>query len=335
MQFIADAPLTHVNTLRLPARAQWCASATTIEDVGEALAFVRERALPLVVLGGGSNVVLTERVSGCVLLMRTHGEELIEQDGNEVRVRVAAGTCWHDFVLACHARGWYGLENLALIPGTVGAAPVQNIGAYGVELAGLIEEVGVIDRASGRRHVLSRADCRFRYRHSIFKDELVDCVVITDVVLRLSCRPVVCTEHAALRAVLGDGLDVCPARVLAAVMTLRRERLPDPAVLPNVGSFFHNPLIDRGRFERLQALYPEIVHWPEGERIKLAAAWLVEQAGGKNMRVGAARVHERQALVLVNEGGATAAEVLELARRVAAAVRARFDVELQIEPAIY
>lgn len=335
MQFIADAPLTHCNTLRLPARAQWCATANTIDDVGEALAFVRDRALPLVILGGGSNVVLAERVPGCVLLMRTQGEELIGQDGSEVCIRVAAGTCWHDLVLACHARGWYGLENLALIPGTVGAAPVQNIGAYGVELAGLIEEVGVIDRVSGQRHALSRADCRFRYRHSVFKDELANRVVITDVMLRLSRRPVVCTEHAALRAALGDGLDVSPAQVLEAVMKLRRERLPDPAVLPNVGSFFHNPLIDRQRFERLQALFPEMVHWPEGERIKLAAAWLVEQAGGKNMRVGAARVHERQALVLLNEGGATAADVLELARRIAAAVRARFDIELQVEPAIY
>ena len=335
MRITADAPLVHCNTLRLPARAEWCASVGTPAELAEALAFARSRALPVCVLGGGSNVVLRERIPGCVLLMRMQGEDVLEHGGAVVRLRVAAGTCWHDFVLACHARGWYGLENLALIPGTVGAAPVQNIGAYGVELAAFVEEVGAVDRATGERCTFTRADCRFAYRHSIFKGELAERTVITDVTFRLPLDAAVQADYPALRAALDGAADPTPAEVLRAVLAIRRQRLPDPQRLPNVGSFFHNPVLERARFESLRTRHPDVVHWADGERVKLAAAWLVEQAGGKAMREGAARVHERQALVLVNDGDATATEVLELARRIAAAVAARFGVELRIEPAIY
>ncbi len=335
MRITADAPLAHCNTLRLPARAEWCASVGTPAELAEALAFARERALPVRVLGGGSNVVLRERIAGCVLLMRMQGEEILGRSDAAVRVRVAAGVRWHDFVLACHVRGWYGLENLALIPGTVGAAPVQNIGAYGVELAAFVEEVGAVDRATGERCAFARADCRFAYRHSIFKGELAERTVITDVTFRLPLDAAVQSGYPALRAALGGATDPTPAQVLRAVLAVRRERLPDPQQLPNVGSFFHNPVLERARFEALRARHPDVVHWTDGERVKLAAAWLVEQVGGKAMREGGARVHERQALVLVNDGGATADEVLELARRIVAAVDARFGVVLRIEPAIY
>lgn len=335
MQFIADASLAHCNTLRLPARAQWCASVTTHEELAEALAFARARDLPVRVLGAGSNVVLHERIAGCVLLMRMGGEQVLDEGAEAVRVRVAAGTSWHEFVLACHVRGWHGLENLALIPGTVGAAPVQNIGAYGVELAAFVEEVTASDRVNGERRVFSRSDCRFGYRCSIFKEALAEQLVITDVTLRLPRHAAVQADYPALRAALDPGMAPSPAAVLQAVLAIRRARLPDPGVLPNVGSFFHNPVIDRACFESLRANHPDVVCWADGDRVKLAAAWLVEQAGGKHLREGPARVHERQALVLVNAGGATAAQVLALARRIADAVHVRFGVELRIEPAIY
>jgi len=335
MRIEADVPLGHCNTLRLPARAEWCATVDSHDALGEALAFARARRLAIRVLGGGSNVVLRERIDGCVLRMRLAGQEVLEDTAEHVRVRVAAGVEWHGFVLDCHRRGWHGLENLALIPGTVGAAPIQNIGAYGVEAREFVETVDAVDRASGEALRLSRDDCRFGYRHSVFKDELAERVVITGVTLRLprACRPR--CDYPALRAALQAVADPSPGDVLEAVMRIRRERLPDPALLPNVGSFFKNPVVDRARFERLRAAHPGVVHWEAGDAVKLAAAWLVEQAGGKGLREGAVRVHERQALVLVNEGGATAAQVLRLAARIAAAVRARFGIDLEIEPAVY
>ncbi len=336
MQFIADASLAHCNTLRLRARAQWCASVDTDEELAEALAFARARGLPVRVLGAGSNVVLHERIAGCVLLMRMRGEKVLEQGGEVVRVRVAAGTPWHEFVLASHARGWHGLENLALIPGTVGAGPVQNIGAYGVELAAFVEEVTAMSRVDGERRVLSRSDCRFGYRRSVFKDALAEQLVITEVTLRLPRHGAVQADYPVLRAALDPDVEPSAAAVLRAVLAIRQARLPDPDVLPNVGSFFHNPVIDRACFESLRARHPDVVHWPDGDRVKLAAAWLVEQVGGKRMREGAVRVHERQALVLVNDGEATTAvQVLALAQRIAGAVHARFGVELRIEPAVY
>ncbi len=331
----ADVPLVRCNTLRLPARAEWCATVGSRDELREALEFARARQLALCVLGGGSNVVLRERIGGCVLRMRLQGEEVLEEAAGHVRVRVAAGVEWHGFVLACHRRGWHGLENLALIPGTVGAAPIQNIGAYGVELQEFVEAVGAVDRASGEALRLSRAECRFGYRHSIFKGELAERVVITDVTLRLPRARATRSDYPALRAALETVAEPSPADVLAAVIRIRRERLPDPARLPNVGSFFKNPVIGRARFAQLRAEHPGVVHWAAGDAVKLAAAWLVEQAGGKSLREGAARVHERQALVLVNEGGATAAQILGLAERIAAAVRERFGIDLEIEPAVY
>ena len=334
MQFIADAPLIDCNTLRLSARAEWCAHVTTDSELMEAIAFARDRRLVVRVLGGGSNVVLRDRIPGCVLLMRTHGE-LLEHGTEAIRVRVAAGTRWHDFVIACHARGWHGLENLALIPGTVGAAPVQNIGAYGVELATFVEQVAAIERTSGTRHVLSRSDCRFGYRTSIFKKELAEQLVITEVTLRLPRHNVVHADYPALREALGDDPQPSPSALLETVCAIRRARLPDPCGQPNVGSFFHNPVIGHAHFERLHAEHPGVVHWPDKDGVKLAAAWLVEQVGGKSMREGPVCVHQRQALVLVNDGGATAEQVMALARRIRDAVQARFGVALQVEPTIY
>jgi UDP-N-acetylmuramate dehydrogenase len=335
MRMEADVPLAHCNTLRLPARAEWSAMVGTGDELRETLDFVRNRRLALCVLGGGSNVVLRERIGGCVLRMQLQGEELLEEAAGHVRVRVAAGVQWHGFVLACHRRGWHGLENLALIPGTVGAAPIQNIGAYGVEVQEFVEAVGAVDRESGATLRLSHAECRFAYRHSIFKGELAGRVVITDVTLRLPRARAPRSDYPVLRAALETVADPSPADVLEAVIRIRRERLPDPALLPNVGSFFKNPVIDRARFEQLRAGHPDVVHWAVGDAVKLAAAWLVEQAGGKGMREGAARVHERQALVLVNEGGATAAQILGLAARIVTAVRERFGIDLEIEPAVY
>jgi len=335
MQILRDAPLAAYNTLGLPARAEHFCVVDTHEGIAQALDYARAQRLDLLVLGGGSNVVLRDRCAGLVLRMQLQGEEVLAQDEVAVRVRVAAGTDWHAFVMACHRRGWYGLENLALIPGTVGAAPIQNIGAYGVELDRYVEEVSGVWRASGEPLRLSNAQCRFAYRHSVFKAELAEQVLLTAVTFRLPRAAAPVTDYPVLRAALADAVAPGPGDVLDAVMRIRRQRLPDPQLLPNAGSFFKNPVIDREQFEQLRQREPHIVHWPVAAGVKIAAAWLVDQAGGKLMAEGDARVHQQQALVLVNAGNASATQLLRLAARIIAAVEQRFGIALEIEPAIY
>lgn len=330
-----EVSLRELNSFGLPAMAHSLVRVKSEGDVRRLLADPAYGTAPKLVLGGGSNLVFSRDPQAVVLRVEVAGRRLVAERPDAWIVEAGAGENWHEFVAWTLAQGWPGLENLALIPGTVGAAPVQNIGAYGVELAAFVEEVGAVDRATGERCTFTRADCRFAYRHSIFKGELAERTVITDVTFRLPLDAAVQADYPALRAALDGAADPTPAEVLRAVLAIRRQRLPDPQRLPNVGSFFHNPVLERARFESLRTRHPDVVHWADGERVKLAAAWLVEQAGGKAMREGAARVHERQALVLVNDGDATATEVLELARRIAAAVAARFGVELRIEPAIY
>lgn len=334
MHWLEDYPLDALNTLRLPARARHFCRLEAVEEIGEAIAFARARSLPLRVLGGGSNVVLRDRIEACVLQMALAGVDLLEEDAQLARVRVAAGTDWHGFVQESHRRGWHGLENLALIPGTVGAAPMQNIGAYGVEAGEFIESVSLIEIATGAARELDAAECRFGYRDSIFKQSLAGSVLITAVTFRLPRQHEPRIAYPALRAELAGTANPTSADVLDAVIRIRRQRLPDPAQLPNAGSFFKNPLLPRAEFESLRERFPGIVGWPAGEHIKLAAAWLVENAGWKGRRLGDAGVHAQHALVLVNHGHAGAAELLELAAQICASVRERFGVGLEIEPVV-
>lgn len=321
------------NTLRLPCSAAYCCDIEYIDAMTPAFDFARQRQLPLLVLGGGSNLVLPRHYPGLVLRMRLRGRELLEDNAAGVVLRIAAGEDWHQLVLHCHAAGWFGLENLALIPGTVGAAPIQNIGAYGVELARFVREVRAVDPASGATVILEREDCGFGYRDSVFKRTRA--LVITDLILALPRGRPPCLEYAALATELATRAVPSHADVLQAVMRIRRRRLPDPRDLPNAGSFFKNPTIAADAFARLQAHAPEVVHWrlPDG-RVKLAAAWLVEQVGWKGRRLGAVGVHREQALVLVNHGAGSAEELLALATRIAGDVYQRFGVALETEPTV-
>ena len=330
-----EASLQDGNTLRLPCIARWSARARSDADIDEAIAFSRSRAVPLLVLGGGSNVVLPERFPGLLLQMQSRGIDVLEETAEGTLLRVAAGEPWHEFVLHCHARGWHGLENLALIPGTVGAAPIQNIGAYGVELAPFLREIEAVELDSGRPRIFPAADCGFGYRDSIFRGGKRARVLIRRVLFFLPRgRPPEIRYAALAEALRGEGSPT-PEAVLRAVIAIRRRRLPDPAVLPNAGSFFKNPVIEARSFRQLQAAHPGLVHWRQSDgRVKLAAAWLVEACGFKGYREEGAGVHEAQALVLVNHGGATAASLLALAGRIREAVLARFGVALEIEPVL-
>ncbi|WP_461481539.1 UDP-N-acetylmuramate dehydrogenase [Porticoccus sp.] len=333
----AAVSLQSFNTLALPARAEYLCRAETDEQLTEALCWARDRGLRVTVLGGGSNVVLADDIPGLVIAMAIPGIALGDREGEQLAVRVGAGENWHQLVLHSLARGWYGLENLSLIPGLAGAAPIQNIGAYGVELSERFLSLDAIHIRSGERLTMSAGECRFGYRDSYFKNAGRDQFVITAVTLALSVRPQLRLNYPALQQALAqrDPAELTPALVSEVVCDIRRSKLPDPAVIPNAGSFFKNPVISAAKAADLQAHFPGLVSYPQADgAVKLAAGWLVEQAGWKGVTRNAVGVHQQQALVLVNRGG-SGAELLALADEIGQSVGDKFGVALELEPRVY
>lgn len=330
------------NTLALKAIADYAIEVTDAAQLPSLFAFATARGLPWWVLGGGSNVILPARLQGIVMLMRTRGIALLNGNAREndrhVDISVAAGENWDDVVAHCVTNGWYGLENLSLIPGSCGAAPVQNIGAYGVEVAQFVTAVDYFDVRTQRFAALDNAGCEFSYRDSIFKHGLRGHVIISAIRLRLHKVPNVNLDYPALRSQFPAGASPTPAQVRAAVIAVRRSKLPDPAQLPNVGSFFKNPVIPQARFLQLQQRDSRLVHFPhadghtDGAAVKLAAGYLIEQCGWKGRTDGPVRVHDQQALVLINRGGATVQDMLHTAAAIRADVQARYGILLEIEP---
>ena len=336
-ELIADFPLLSCNTFGFDVQARYACLLESSDDIALALAEPRTAGLPRLILGGGSNVVLTSPFDGVVWLMRMRGRRLVREDGDAYYVEAAAGENWHDFVAWTVQQGWPGLENLALIPGTVGAAPIQNIGAYGLELADRFAELSAIDLATGARVEFDAAACRFGYRDSYFKKEGRACYAIVAVTVRLPKRWQACVDYADVRRELGERGIAAPVAqdIFDAVVAIRRAKLPDPAEIGNAGSFFKNPVVSAEFAAALAAREPQLVSYvqPDG-RVKLAAGWLIDQCGWKGRALGAAGVHPRQALVLVNRGGASGADVLALAQAIRDSVRSRFGVELEAEPVV-
>jgi len=336
--FLEHADLTPLNTLALPARARRLA---TIRSADEALALATDparRSERRFILGGGSNLVLGGDFDGLMLHVAIPGRRLVGEDADAWIVQGGAGENWHDFVQWTLAQGWPGLENLSLIPGTVGAAPIQNIGAYGLEVAERFHALTAIDLVTGTPRTFAATDCRFGYRDSVFKQEgwhRDGRWLIVDVTFRLPKRWQPVTRYADVANELAArGLASPTARDVAdAVIAIRRRKLPDPAEIPNAGSFFQNPVVDAATAAQLKARYSNLPQYPQADgRVKLAAGWLIEQAGWKGKNLGPAGMYERQALVLVNRGGATGADVRALAKAVQADVAARFGVGLEPEP---
>jgi UDP-N-acetylmuramate dehydrogenase len=332
------ADLTALNTLALPAHARRLA---TIRSADEALALAADPALRgerRFILGGGSNLVLGGDFDGLMLRVAIPGRRLVGEDAEAWVVQAGAGENWHDFVQWTLAQGWPGLENLSLIPGTVGAAPIQNIGAYGLEVAERFHALTAIDLVTGTTRTFAAADCRFGYRDSVFKQEgwhRDGRWLITDVSFRLPKRWQLVTRYADVANELAARKIESPtARDVAdAVIAIRRRKLPDPAQLPNAGSFFQNPVVDAATAAQLKTTCPNLPQYPQADgRVKLAAGWLIEQAGWKGRNLGPAGMYEQQALVLVNRGGASGADVRKLAAAVQADVAARFGVNLEPEP---
>lgn len=350
-----DLPLQHnfslrsLNTFGIDARAQCYLRAESVAHVRAALADPALAALPRLVLGGGSNIVLRGDFPGLVLHMALRGRDVVagddadgdgDQHGHDGEamhyVRAAAGESWHGFVEWTIAQGFGGLENLALIPGTVGAAPIQNIGAYGVELTDYFHCLSALDPVSGAVVHMDKAACRFGYRDSAFKHGGARGLVILDVTFALPKRWQPRLQYAELaQALPAGGAAPTPRQIADGVIAIRRRKLPDPQVIGNAGSFFKNPIVSRAQCQALLARHPALVHHaqPDGSE-KLAAGWLIDQCGWKGRRLGPAGVYERQALVLVNHGGASGGEVMQLAAAIQADVAARYGVHLEPEPVL-
>lgn len=329
MPLQTDIDLAPLHTLGLRARAAQLARL----DTPAALAGLLPHATaPLHILGSGSNLVPGETVPGTVLKVELMGRQLLGEDEYAWYVAAAAGENWHDFVQWTLDQGWPGLENLSLIPGTVGAAPIQNIGAYGVELKDRFHALTALSLEDGSPCVFTAEQCAFGYRDSVFKGTQAGRWLITDVLFRLSKQWQPMLDYGDLRARL-DGQEITPRAVADAIIATRRAKLPDPADIGNAGSFFHNPIVDAAQADALKAAHPALPCYPQPDgRVKLAAGWLIEQSGWKGRRQGPVGMYEKQALVLVNHGGATAGDVRALMQAVQADVQARFNVVLHPEP---
>lgn len=337
LQLREQVSLKAFNSFGVEVRARLLVQAHTDQQVREALALGEQRQLPLLVIGGGSNLLLTRDVEALVLHMASRGRRILADDGARVLVEAEAGELWHPFVQWTLQQGLGGLENLSLIPGTVGAAPMQNIGAYGVELKDHFVGLTALDRRSGELREFSRDDCAFAYRDSLFKHEAGRWLILR-VRFALSRIAAVRLDYGPLRQRLSEqGIEQpTPMQVSQAICAIRREKLPDPAELGNAGSFFKNPQVPAELAERLRGEYPDLVAYPQADgRVKLAAGWLIERAGWKGFRQGNVGVHRLQALVLVNYGNASGQQVLDLARQIQADVARRFAVELEMEPNVY
>jgi len=325
------------NSFGVDVRAQLFAEARSDADVRQALAYVGEHGLPLLVIGAGSNLLLTADIPALVLRMATRGIRQLSDDGTRVVIEAEAGEAWHPFVQWTLAQGLSGLENLSLIPGTVGAAPMQNIGAYGVEIKDVFAGLTALDRQTGELRDFTLAECNFAYRDSLFKREVGRWVILR-VRFALDRVEHLHLEYGPVRQRLTEqGIEQPSASdVSQAICSIRSEKLPDPAVLGNAGSFFKNPVVGAQLAAQIRLAHPGLVGYPQADgQVKLAAGWLIEQAGWKGFREGDAGVHRLQSLVLVNYGGATGLELLELAQRIQKDILERFNVELEMEPNRY
>jgi UDP-N-acetylmuramate dehydrogenase len=336
MEILKNHSLKKYNTFAVEAKAAQYVVAQDVMALSQWLAST-PKPRKVLVLGGGSNLLFTRNFNGLVIRNAIDGIHVVRDDDRYIWVKAGGGVRWHHLVDSCIRAGFSGLENLSLIPGTVGAAPVQNIGAYGVELCEVMEALEAYHLKTGTRRYFRNSDCQFSYRNSIFKHELKGQYIITNVVFRLSKKPEFNISYGALRDVIGSMHvdDLTPRIVSDAVIRIRSAKLPDPEKLGNAGSFFKNPVIDQKDFEGLKIRFPDLTGYPvETGKIKISAGWLIEQCGWKGKSMGMAGVYEHQALVLVNRGTQDGREISRLAGKVRQSVQDRFGIVLDPEVTI-
>ena len=334
MEIISNFSLKALNTFGIESFAKLFVKVNSIEQINELLDRNEFKNNHHLILGGGSNLLLTKNVDGLVIKNELLCIELINENESSVFVKCAAGVVWHEFVMWCIDKNFGGIENLALIPGCTGASPMQNIGAYGVEIKDAFYELEAIELATGNLKKFTKSDCEFGYRESVFKRQFKNQFIITSVTFQLSKQSNFHIEYGAIKQEL-DLMNVSELNIKAiaqAVINIRSSKLPNPKEIGNAGSFFKNPEVSEIEFQRLKIEFPNIVAYPlENKNYKLAAGWLIEQSGLKGYRAGDAGVHKLQALVLVNYGSATGNQIFDLSSQVLQTVKQKFGVDLERE----
>lgn len=334
MHFEENFSLKSLNTFGLTARARYFAEAGNTEELKAILTDPKSAGVTKMILGGGSNILFTRDFDGLIIHNNIGGISKLSEDTDSVLLQAGGGVIWHEFVLYAVEHGYSGIENLSLIPGTVGAAPMQNIGAYGVEIKDTFHSLVAVDLSNGESRTFNLEQCHFGYRDSVFKREEKGKYIIVSVIFRLRKNPVINTSYGAIEEQLKSmGIEKPGIKdVSNAVIAIRRSKLPDPKEIGNAGSFFKNPEIPMAQYEDLKRTFPDMVAYKiANDKMKLAAGWLIEQCGWKGKRVGNAGMHARQALVLVNYGGATGEELINHARNVQKSVKEKFGVEIEME----
>jgi len=334
LQVKENFSLKKYNTFGIDVSTRYFIELTTDSEIEN---FIKEnpyKTLPILILGGGSNILFTKNFDGIILKIETKGIEIIRENDESIFVKAKAGELWNDLVNFCVEKNFGGIENLALIPGCVGASPIQNIGAYGSEMKDTFFELEAIDILHGQRKIFSQQECRLAYRNSIFKNELKGKYIILSVTFKLQKNPILNISYSALSKEL-QKLNLEKPTVAAVrdtVCKIRESKLPDPKIIGNAGSFFKNPSVTVDKYNELKNKFPEIVAYPaEDGNYKLAAGWMIDQCGWKGKRKENAGVHEKQALVMVNLGNASGNEILDLAHEVKVSVKNMFDVDIEFE----
>lgn len=336
MQIQTDVPLKDYSTMRLGGIARALATVTTKQDVTDAVAWARERSLPILILGGGSNIIFSKGYRGLVVINRITGFEVVSEDADGATIDIGAGENWDDVVARCVSRNLQGIESLSAIPGTAGATPVQNVGAYGAEIADTLVGVEVYDMLEEAFVTFSKTDCHFGYRTSIFKWPGHNRrYIIVGITLRLNKTMPRPPFYASLQQYLDENhiVEYTPQTIRDAVIAVRAERLPDPSIVANTGSFFKNPQVSASRAEALFAEYPTMPRWPlKDGRFKLAAGWLIEHAGLRGYAAHGLRTYEQHALVVVNDHAENYSDLLAFKEEIIAKVDEKFGVTLEQEP---
>ncbi|MBI9061979.1 MAG: UDP-N-acetylmuramate dehydrogenase [Marinilabiliaceae bacterium] len=320
------------NTFGIDVKAAQLTICSNKEDLVDYLSDIKKLPKPLLILGGGSNILFTKNFEGTIIYPRIKGMEVIKEDEASIWLKVGAGEEWDDLVDYCVRNDWYGLENLSYIPGNVGASPVQNIGAYGVEAQDCIEIVNGVMLENAGSFTFTKDQCQFGYRQSIFKKELKAKTVITSVIFKLSKQPAFTLNYGHIKEAIEATGDITLKNIRNTIIDIRKSKLPEPEEMGNAGSFFKNPVIDQEVFKHLLEDHPNAPHYPvDADHVKVPAGWLIETAGWKGKTLGPAGVHHQQALVLVNHGEASGLDILKLANRIIVDIRAQFDITLEPE----
>jgi UDP-N-acetylmuramate dehydrogenase len=324
--------LKNYNTFGIDVQCRYFVNCSSTDDLIGFFKSHGDEALPIFILGGGSNVLFTQNYEGYILHLNSKGIEVLKKTSDDVYIKASAGEDWDEFVGFCVDNNWGGVENLSLIPGNVGTCPIQNIGAYGVEVKDVIDEVETIEIKTLKKHRFTNSECEFGYRDSIFKRKLKGEHIITNVTFKLKIVPDFKLDYGNLRDGLKRFEKVDLRSVRQSVINIRNSKLPKPEEIGNSGSFFKNPVVDSLKAQKIKEEHLEMPSYQQGNgMVKIPAGWLIETAGWKGKRIGDAGVHERQALVLVNYGNASGKEILSLANKIKQSVKEQFDIELEME----